>query len=187
MGLNITDGKGRGYDASVSESNRLNTSSKQARRIFYVARNDARAFTATSVDADSAAGDIVFYLKNTSTTRNMFVKDIHVGGVNTSLWKFWVVTGTGSGAAITPTNTNLGSGITAEATCLGNAAVTGLTTGALFGIVRSPANGEIDEDFDGALILAPNTAIAVEFDTSGSNSVTEVICAFHYEAVDRDN
>ena len=184
MGFTIDDGKGRGYVASVSDDNRVNTSSQINPRIFYISRDDGLAFNAISVDSSAAAGDLIHYLKNTSSDRLMYIYRIEFHGVNAALWKIWQVTGTGSGTTITPSNLNLTSGISAEATCLGNGAVTGLTTGKQLGVHRSTANGEGEMVYFDALILGPGDAIAVEYDT-GTTGAAEVDVFFHYEDITR--
>jgi len=187
MGLTIEDGAGRGFSASVSESNRLNVSGKVAARAYYVSRDDKLAFTVSSVDASAAAGDYIFYIKNTSSTRNLYMGEIHVGAFEAVLWKCWHVTGTSAGSsALTPVNLNLSSGISAEATSRGDGAITGLTAVSLLHRIRSNALDESTMSFIGALILAPGDAIAVEYDT-GTTGTASVTCEFHYEAFDRKN
>jgi len=184
MGLTVDDGAGRGYSASVSDVLRLNVSAKTAERPFYISRDDQLAFTATSHVASAVAGDYVCYLQNTSSTRNMYIWEIHMGAVNNSLFKLWQVSGTGAGTTVTPSNLNLGSGLTAEATCLGNAAVTGLTAVKELHPVRVQANGNGGTEFFGALIIPPQEAVALEYDT-GTTGIVDVNIEFHYEGIDR--
>lgn len=184
MDMTIKDGRGRGYDASVSDVNRLNVSSKSQARSFYISRDDGLTFNLISTDAGAAAGDLIFYLKNTSSTRNIHLDRIEYHSANAAVWKVWQVTGTGSGTAITPSNLNLTSSKTAEAAGLGNGAITGLTTGDQMGTHRNGADGHGDMTFEGALILGPNDAIAVEYDT-GTTGAAEIEAIFWYEAINR--
>jgi hypothetical protein len=186
MGVIIDDGAGRGFSSSVSESNRLNVSAKTAERPYYVSRDDKLAFIATSIDATSVAGEYPFYLKNTSTTRNLFLWEIHMGTVEAVLFKMWEVSGTATGTEIFPVNLNLGAGLTAEASAFGNAAVGGLTAVNLLHLGRTSALGEVEMEFFGALILAPQDAIAIEYDT-GTTGVVDVTAEFHYENFSRSN
>lgn len=183
MAIQIDDGKGRGFVASVSDDNRLNISAKTNPRIYYVSRDKGLAFMLTSVDADAVAGDYILYLKNTSATRQLFVKRIATGAANAALWKSWVVTGTAAGSSLlVPTNINLTSGKTADATCRGNGAVSGLTTGGLLDVHRTGA-GEHDHSlWEDALILGTGDAIAVEYDT-GTTGLAEVSIEFHFEEI----
>jgi hypothetical protein len=186
MGLHIEDGRGRGYISSVSESNRLNVSAKSNPRSFYISRDDGLAFTLSSVDLDADAGDVICYLKNTSTTRNMYIKQIHYGGVNAALWKTWVVSGVAGGTSIIPTNLNLTSGKSAEALGFGNDVVNDLTYDSLIGSHRTIAGAHSVDGWEDVLTLGPNNAIAVEYDT-GTTGPAEVNIEFHYEDITRSN
>ena len=187
MGIEIDDGRGRGLSASVSEDNRLNVSSKSAPRPFYVSRDSGLSFSVSSIDAAAAADDVILYLKNTSSTRNIFLGSVHVSAVEAVLWKLWRVTGTAAGStALTPTNLNASAGISAEATVRGNGAVTGLTLSELIHVTRHDTNSKDTMGLLGALILGPNDAIGVEYDT-GTGGIAEVTVEFHYETVGRKN
>lgn len=187
MGLIIEDGKGRGFSVSVSESNRLNVSAKIAHRSYYVSRDRRQAFAITSIDADAVAGDFILYIKNISSTKLLFVNDVHVSAVQSVLWKLWTVTGTAAGSsALTPANFHSGAGITAEATVRGNGAVSGLSTDRLMHAKRTLATGSGTMEVKGAFILSPNTAFAVEYDT-GTTGIAEVTVEFHFEDIDRAN
>ena len=186
MGLHIEDGKGRGYISSVSESNRLNVSSKSNPRAFYISRDDGLAFNVASVDVDADAGDIICYVKNTSTTRNLYVRQIHYGSLNAALWKTWQVTGTAGGTEISPGNLNLTSGKSAEATAFGSNPVTGLSLDKLLSSHRNTAGAHGIEPWEDVLVLGPNNAIAVEYDT-GTTGPAEVNIEFHYEDITRSN
>ena len=173
---------------SVSSVNRGNVSAKTNPRLFYSSRDDGLAFNAISIgDNDYAIGEYCMYLKNTSTTRNLFIKHIEFHSVDASRFKVFEVTGTAAAAtAIIPSNLNLGSGITAEATSMGGgAAITGLTAVKLIGTHRTTALGESEMDYADALILGPGDAIAVELDAEygGITGIVELDIFFHYENI----
>lgn len=180
--LSLIDGGGSGRLATVSAFFRLNVSAKTNPRLFYSSRDEGKAFNCISTDASAAAGDYVFYLKNTSTTDNLYIKELEFHSENAAVWKVWQVTGTASGTTITPSNLNLGSPNVAEATGVGNGAVSGLTTVKQIGTHRNGANGEGGMDYEDALLLPPNSAIAVEYDT-GTTGAAEIDCFFHYETI----
>ena len=182
--MKIEDGKGKNGDCSVSVAQRLNVSAKTRDRVFYVSRDDEQAFNAIMPSFSAAAGDYVFYLKNSSSTKNIFLHSIEFHSLQAVQWKVWQVTGTAAGGTvITPSNLNLGSGRTAEATCMGGAAtITGLTLGNQIGTHRTQATGEAGMNFGQGLILAPNTAIVVEYDT-GTTGLCEIDCVYHYEPI----
>lgn len=185
--MQIEDGKGRGFKASISESNRLNVSSKSNPRLFYISRDDELAFVVTSVDAGPSAGDVILYIKNSSPTRNLFVDQITVSADTASLWKAWTVTGTAAGStALTSTNLNLGSSLASEELSRGDGAITGLTLGEILGVTRNTAGSHASFDFRGGLLLGPNKALGVEYDT-GSSTAAEVVMVYHFEGVTRAN
>ncbi len=189
MGIHLEDGKGRGLMASVSESNRLNVSAKSNPRMFYISRDDQQAFSVVALDTSATAGDLVFHLKNTSSSKNMIMHTFAASSANSALLKLWVVTGTAaSGTDLTPTNLNLTSGLTAEADSMSGdaAAITGLATGSLIVAGRILANSFVPLDLNDALILGPGDQIAIEYDT-GTAGAVEINSTFFYEAIDRKN
>ena len=182
--MRIEDGKGKNGDASVSSAQRLNVSAKTRDRLFYISRDDEAAYNAVMPTFNAAAGNYVFYIKNTSSTKNLYMHTIEYHSIEAVAWRVWTVTGTAAGGtAIIPTNLNLGSGRTAEASCMGGGAtITGLTLGAQIGVHRTQATGEAGMDWGEGLILAPNTAIMIEYD-AGTTGLCEIDCIFHFEVI----
>jgi hypothetical protein len=181
--MKIEDGKGKNGDMSVSASQRGNVSAKTNPRIFYASRDDQQAYNAIMDNGFSAAaGNYVFYFKNTSTTRNCFIKHIEFHSVEAVKWRIWEVSGVAAaGTTITPSNLNLSSGLGAEAICMGGGAtITGLTTIKQIGVHRTEALSESEMNYEDALILGPGKAIAVEYDT-GTTGICEIDLFFHYE------
>jgi len=180
----IEDGKGKNGDMSVSASQRGNVSAKTAPRIMYAARDDGLAFNAVYDGITAAAGDYTAYLKNTSSTRNLFVKHVEFHAAEAVKWKLWSVTGTAAaGESVTPSPLNLSKSIPAEATAMaGNTSITGLTTVLHLGAHRTPATDSSEMHFDGALILGPGDAIAIEYD-SGTSGLCSHDIFFHYEDI----
>jgi len=163
----IEDGKGKNGKMSVSTTQRGNVSAKTAPRKFYASRDDGLAYNAVYDPMTMAAGEYSAYLKNTSSTRNLFVSQIEFHSVESVKWKIWSVSGTAaSGTAVVPTELNLSKGIAAEAVAMhGDTAITGLTTIVQVGSHRSQALSDSGMNFEGALILGPGDAIAIEYDT----------------------
>lgn len=184
--MRIEDGKGRSYEMGVDEDGRALVVSKTNPRLFYVSRDKGESFTLTSFVTNAAAGSYVAYIKNKSTTKLLFVNDMHTGSVNAALFKLWKVTGDASGTPIDPENLNLTSGRSADADCFGDAAVAGVTpVGRSIIAPRLGAFGHDRHNFGDSLILGPGNAIAVEYDTGTTGNV-EVELTFHFEAIDRD-
>lgn len=182
--MKIEDGKGSGRQASVSSVQRLNVSAKTQGRIFYASRDFGLAYNAVYDDITAASGDIVAYLKNTSSTRNLFVTHMEFHSVENVKWKIFSVSGTAaSGATVIPSTLNLSSGIAAEAEAMsGDTAITGLTTLTQIGTHRSQALGDSEMHYDGALMLGPGDAIAIEYDT-GTTGLCSVDVHFFFEGI----
>jgi len=182
--MRIEDGKGKNGTASVSAVQRLNVSSKTQGRSFYASRDFGQAFNAVYDNITAAAGDYTAYLKNSSPTRNLFVRSIEFHSVENVKWKVWSVTGTAaSGAVVVPSNINLASGLSAEAiTMSGDTPITGLTSIQQIGSHRSQAFGDSEMHYDGALILGPGDAIAVEYD-AGTTGLCSHDLFFWYETI----
>lgn len=178
----IQDGKGKNGDASVSSVQRLNVSAKTAPRTFYSSRDFGLSFVASYEDMTCTAGDHVAYLKNTSNTRNLFILDIDFNSVEAVKWKVFSCSGTAAaGATVIPSNLNLSSNKVAEATAMsGDTAITGLTADRQVGGLRTPALDSRLKEFNGALVLGPNDAIVVEYDT-GTTGLCGIEILFYYE------
>ena len=182
--MKIEDGKGSGRQASVSSVQRLNVSAKTAPRMFYASRDFGLAYNAVYDGITAAAGEYTAYLKNTSTTRNLFISEIEFHSFEAVKWKIWSVTGTAAaGESVEPAELNLSKGITAEATAMaGNTAITGLTTVAQIGSHRSAALEDSDMNFQGSLVLGPGDAIAIEYD-AGTSGICSHDIFFWYEGL----
>ena len=180
----IEDGKGKNGAMSVSNVQRGNVSAKTNPRIFYSSRDEQKAYNAIMPSFSAAAGEYVFYIKNTSLTDNLFVKHIEFHGVQAVHWKVWEVTGTAAaGTTITPANLNLSSGLTSATICMGGGVtITGLTTVKQIGTHRTTAGGQGEMNYENALILGPNKAIAVEYDT-GTTGLCEIDFSYHFESL----
>ena len=184
MSIRIADGKGKNGDCSVSSVQRLNVSAKTGPRYFYASRDFGLGFNAVYDSQTVAAGEYSAYLKNDSTTRNMFINHIEFHAAENVKWKVWEVSGTAaSGETVTPANLNLASGIPAEATAMaGDTAITGLTQVKQIGSHRSEALSDSGMDYEGALILGPGKAIAIEYDT-GTTGLCSHDIFFWYEDI----
>lgn len=182
MAQPIKDGGGTGRLATVSSFFRLNVSSKTNPRTFYASRDEGQTYNAISIDSSADAGDYIWYLKNTSATRNLYIKHLEFHSQNATKWAVYEVTGTPVGTSITPSNLNLGSSNLAETDCYGNGAITGLTNVKLVGTHRNDALGEGEMSYEDALILAPNSAIAVQY-VNGTTGEAEIDGFFHFETI----
>ena len=168
----IQDGKGRGNVASVSSSNRLNVSAKQNPRSYYVSRDEERFFSWYS-NYSASSGDYVIYIENTDQDRKLVISSMIFCTVGGGKFTVGGASGTGTGTVVDATNFNIGSGRRANANALGNAAVTGLTAGSVYGAVRVTPNASGAGTSSEALILGNGDTVSVRFDgTAGEIDVT---------------
>lgn len=170
----IEDGKGLYGAAGVSPDQRLLAECNVSPRVFYRSQDHELAFSWTSSYAVQAT-EAGLYVKNTSVLYNLYIDVVRVSGPTASLWTLRKVTGTGSGTTVTGTNLNFSSTIAAEATALGNAAVTGLTAGVIVTQVYSGVGIQAELDFDGALILGQNDAVALVATTTQASACALVV------------
>jgi hypothetical protein len=150
--------------------------------IFHSSYEEQLAFNAIMPSFSAAAGDYVFYLKNTSTTHLIHIDSIEFHSVESVHWKIFQCTGTAAGGTdITANLLNLGGNNTAAAVSMGGGAtITGLTIGTQVGTHRTQATGEASMTFGGALFLGSGQAIVVEYDT-GTTGLCEIDCIFNYK------
>lgn len=176
---------GRNVPLDISNDGRAAVNSKTASRMFYSSRDNGQAFCATSELTSIAAGNYAIYIKNNSQVNNIFIDSIHYSATNTVLWKLWSVIGTPvGGTLIVPRQLNLSSGRSADATTYGDTAITsGLTIqGRQLDIIRTPANDHAQENYHDSIILGPESAIAIEYDT-GTTGTAEISLRFHFEEI----
>lgn len=168
----IEDGKGRGFVASVSSSNRLNSSTKANPRIYYISRDDGQAFSFTS-EYSATSGDYVIYLKNTNADKQIVISGIWLSSDNNAKWCIDKVSGTASGTEITGRSLNFTKNNLSDSTSIGDNAVSGLTKTFSVAPLRGMGFTTNPVDFKETLILGNGDAIAVKYTgTSGDISAT---------------
>ncbi len=182
--MKIEDGKGKNGDAAVDAAQRLTVASSTTDASAVVSHESGLAYVMV-YEFTAAAGDIVSYLKNTSSDKEIEIDDIELGGLQAIKWKVFTCTGTAAaGEAVTAVSLNLSKDIPAEATAMaGDTTITGLTAVGAIGSIRSAAGTTVIEDFKGALILGPGNAILIEYDT-GTGGIAEAEIHFHYHDID---
>lgn len=178
--VRIEDGGGKNGSATVSNTQRLDVSSRSASREYYESRDTGQVYTVISIDATAVANEETMYVQNTSTSKDMIIEKITIGADVLSQWRIKFVTGTAAGgSALTPVNLNKGSSNTAAATCRGDGAVTGLTDDGDITIIRIDADSHDEIGFDEALRLGQDDAIAVECEI---NCAAEIVVSFHFDS-----
>jgi len=165
MGI-LEDGKGKGYQAEVTANNRLNTSAKTESRIYYVSRDDKKAFSVygkRNFAAGSQTNENILSLTYTGNNF-LFVKDIMFSS-NSSDAKvevYFDATSISGGATILPLNLNTSSVLTSETTCLtggSDLTATVLSAKEMFDVRLNKSSFLMD--FHSALILSHNQNILI--------------------------
>ena len=163
----IEDGKGRGYKASVSSSNRINVSSKSNPRAYYVCRDNEDAYSLGTGYAASD-GDYVLYIQNTDSSKEMVLTDITLSSSASAKFNIDVVSGTAAGTDAVPLNLKLGAANTVSAVCKANAAVTGLTKTGSLHITNVGAEDHVELHFMESLIIPKGQALAIKYNGIGA-------------------
>ena len=162
----LQDGKGRGNSVAVGSSQRLDVSSRSNKRIFYVSRDDGRAFVWTSTFATGTTNVEVIYIKNTSTSRRLYIDSMRYSASGAAVLSVFKHTGTASGTTITAENLNFTSSNDAEATALGDSAVTAGTIGNAIAFLQVASNADSNRNWNGEIILGEGDSIIITCSTS---------------------
>lgn len=167
MSERIVDGKGRGYEAEVSSNNKLEVFSVSENEMTFISQKDGDAFmfaTANHIDipiADTIYG--VFYLKNTSETKNLYIESIRACSTAVNLWNLYKNPTTSTviddQTAGVKNTLNFTSASTADANVYQGTG-TNFTGGSL---LENWVNdvGHSTEEYGGAIILGKNDSIGV--------------------------
>ena len=176
MGLTL-EGVGNG-EGITAKQNRLDVSSRVADRSFYISRDDGEAYIIASGDyipittLNTETG--ILYIKNTSTTKKLYIESIRTCGIATQKWKLYSGSTTGtliSGAvAGSSQNMNLTSNNVAGATVYKGADAVTLTNGTMIDHWINGIGHSV-EFLNGGLILGVNDVIALTVETIATNSV----------------
>lgn len=157
---------------------RLNVSSRSDERIYYNSRDKQQTYLWHSLDSGAAAGEYIIYIKNTSTDKDLIIKEIILSpGVDMS-FIITTVTGTPSSASITGFNLNRNSGNDAAAVAHGNAAVDNLTPVQTLRTEQVLALTTADIELHDAFRLGQNDAIAIEEDVNGGGTLAVSIIGY---------
>lgn len=181
MGINIEDGTGQGYQAKISNTNRLMAESSTYNAIHTVNHEDGQAYSLTFAVTPTGADDCFCYIKNTSSVdlnlnsiklaaASDEVVQVKLGDIGTPI----------GGATATPVNRNTNSNNTAIGTFQTGIDITGLSGGSV-----------VDQFFiDGAtntqrytwastLIIGPNSVLTL-YAVTGAIAVRITISLFYH-------
>ncbi len=175
----IVDGTGSGNKARVNDDNHLLVAAIAESEFEFISHTKGLAFSWSSSFATGGSDIEVLSLATTSSTSHVHVSEIIFStDTNTKFTVFKVTSGTPAGTILTPTNLNVGIGITAPSTSFGNASVTGSLSGDVILPVRVIADDTKQMMFLGALLIQQGEAIAV---TSSVSATVEVTILGYFE------
>jgi len=175
----IEDGRGSGKKVRVTDTNRLDVSSKSNSRLFYVSKNDEKAFvinlTLTQVLGGATEGlGYVTYIGN----NKLYLHSITVATEEptTGMTKFgiWLEPTTLSGGeSKIPTNMNATSAQESETTCIhtNDTLLVTISGGNSLYTIRLNGPNSFIIDFNDAIILGKNQSIGIK--TSAATTGTK--------------
>ncbi|MCH7535019.1 MAG: hypothetical protein IH948_04635 [Bacteroidetes bacterium] len=175
----IQDGKGRGFTAEVDSDNHLHTFAFTLAKVGEISKEAGRAFSWTN-NHPVALGSVMFYLQNTSPTRNLIIDDIDVSVTAAATYEVLKGTGVGGGTVISGVNLNFSSSNDPEAISFGGQHVTNEGSGGIVGIFRIPADDTGHFPARDAIILGQNDILMIK-KQAGATGSDSVIVEGYYE------
>ena len=173
--------KGANEETHGSDT-RLNVSSRSDERSFYVSRDFGQYYCLRIEDDNAEVNDLIAYIRNDSTTKSLFIRDIHISAENACTIKFAFGDATAAtGTAVTPVNLNKASSNAADVTAFGNGAVGSVAASTFFSTIRVGAGETVE--YDVTLILGQNDNIVIEYDT-GSTGDIEIDIFFYLDTLE---
>jgi len=162
MGIQIIDGKGTGGAAEVRNQKLVTITDGLSP--LSLATLDGRAYSFKNVTFDPDAADTIILLKNVGT-KNFHICDVALSCDAVTQWEVHIVTAVFTQAgtlSITPVNLNSNFGNSSLIEAFGDE--TGNTQGALVHphFVTTIANTSIQYNYNGALVIGPGHAFAVD-------------------------
>ena len=163
--MQIEDGRGTGSLLGISKTgNRGDVSSRSNERIYYISRDSGQSYMWASGTYDAGAGDTILLVKNTSTTRNLYIKAIWISTDTETRVVVHIPTSevTPTGTSITGRNMNSASSNAAEATAIRDE--TNNSQGNIYwsGEIQAATN-PYEINFHDGLILGQNESIGIDY------------------------
>ncbi len=177
MRIDGPDGHG---EVRVSHEQKLTVESESAPRDYFVSKDHGQVYTVQSEDAATAADEETLYLINTSTDKTLIIDDIICASDAEYRFRVKFVTNTSApaGTILIPTNLNKAVSHAAECTARGDGAVSNLIDAGDIGLATCPSGGTVVLQFEEAIRLGQNDAIAIESESIGNVALT---IEFHFE------
>ena len=176
----------RATEETEGSDGRLNVSSRQDGRSYYISRDQGQAYSTTFSNAAAADGDFSFFLKNTSTTKTLVIDSIGVNtAVDTTRVKLWFASiASQAGDAVTPVNLNKDSSNDAQCTFLehNTTAIATITKlGGAIDDVQISTSGHEELRLVDRVRLGQNDAVVLEVVTTANTPIIFGVCFFYFE------
>lgn len=182
MGLQIEDGKGKGYIAEVDEYNRLATLAVTETELISESE-DGNAYSWSNISYDYAAADTILLVRSDSPTAVLHIDHIYLHGSTATevVIHSPTATFTPAGTAVTGVNLNRTSGKVALATAKANE--TGNVQGAVLwrGAIAGAGVDSVMIDIGSAIVLGNEQSIGVDYVTDGTAARVTIIG--HYATI----
>lgn len=184
----IEDGSGTGKKARVGPTNRLDVSSKMNRRIYYVSRDNEKAFVVNWPLLQRVGGvtEGLGYLRYTGKGHlhiNSITLSTEEPGTGLTKFGLWVGSTASGGTERIPSNLNLGSVIPSESDCYadedGAGSIVSISLGTSAQTVRLGGPSSFLVDFDDALILGKNNVFAIKASAATTGTKTRATIKFY--------
>ncbi len=163
MGIQIVDGKGTGGSVEIRNQKMVTLASQFSPLAW--ATLEGRAYSFKNVTFDPDAADTIILLKNIHPTKNFHICDLALSCDAVTQWEAHIITAVFTQAgtlAITPVNLNSNFGNNSSIDAFGDE--TANTQGSLVHphFVTTIANTSIQYNYNGALVIGPGHAFAVD-------------------------
>lgn len=172
-GIRIHDKIAGAWRAVKGSDQRLDVSARSNTRAFYNNRDKECLFAWLS-EFGCSAGNYISYIKNTDSTRKLYVEHIHFGSDANQVFYIHKVTGTATGSTIIGRNQNYAESNPAIGTFYGDAAVGGLTSTWKSKAIRVPANHSGLWTNSGGILLNNGEALAIQAKNAAGIDATAI-------------
>jgi hypothetical protein len=193
MAQQLEDGTGSGSRVKVTSDNRLETFSITESRMADISLRNGKAFIITSdfvALTTTGAFNGMLYIKNTDTSRDLFVDKVRVCGTGTSMnamqCKFYKNPTTGTlisdanDGIVVPSNLGSNEVFTGDIYAASGDAKT-VTNGTQFSQFTIHLPGHTIQEYDGALIIPGGSALAIAVQPSAATTACIEIQAWYEE------
>lgn len=179
MGLQIEDGKGTGRTTLVDADNKLGVRATIVTEMHEVSTVKGKGFMWASGTYNYDANDTILLVKNTSSDDLLEIEGIWLSGDTDTRVIIHIVTTdvTLSGTTITGTNLNTGSGNVAEATAARDE-VNNTQGSIIWSGEIMAGDSPYYVNLAGAIILAKNSSIGVDYVTAGTACDVTIMGAY---------